>query len=185
MPRPQKRNGCRPAFSETTRIQPRGAIPLCPSHEEVCQLDQIHVQLKSVQGLPCPSDFSDGKAGACGGNAVTGRYWSGLPNAASWTWLTLDKANLQSVSYSASGYSSREPYGGNINGLVPVGTKAFYVIQADNSKEGFFYTDWHTPAAPGVDPGAMGGPLYLEYTPGNLVIRGFLYSNCAFGCHPD
>lgn len=177
-----KRKGCRPAFSDTTRVQPRGGIPLCPSHEEVCQLDQIHVQLQAVPGFPCPKDFSDGKAGACGGNAVTGRNWGGVANGAGFTWLTLEKAGLQTVNYGANGYSSREPYGGHINGFVPIGTNAFYVTDAENSKSDFFYQTFYTPSAPGVPPGSQGGPLYLEYTPGNLVIRGFLYNTCAAGC---
>jgi hypothetical protein len=177
-----KREGCRPAFSDTYRVQPRGGIPLCPSHQEVCQIDQIHIDLEIAPGFPCPKDFGDGTFGACGGNAETGRYWGGVPHGASWTWLTLDKAKVQSVSYAASGYSSREPYGGHINGIVPVGTKAFYVIEAENSKSDFFYDDFYTPSTPGVDPGSQGGPLYLEYTPGNLVIRGFLYNRCNQGC---
>jgi hypothetical protein len=59
------------------------------------------------------------------------------------------------------------------------------VIEAENSKSDFFYDDFYTPATAGVDPGSQGGPLYLEYTPGNLVIRGFLYNRCNQGCHPD
>jgi hypothetical protein len=176
-----KREGCRPGFSETYRIRPQGGIPLCPSHQEVCQIDQIHIRLKSVQGLPCPSNFADGTLGLCGGTAETGRYWGGVPDGVGFSWFTAGA--LQSVTYSATGYSKREPYGGTISGFVPVGTKAFYVFNAQNSKEDFFYDDFYTPSTPGVDPGSPGGPLYLEYTPGNLVIRGFLYNHCNQGCH--
>jgi hypothetical protein len=149
----------------------------------VCQLDPLHIQLKVVQGFPCPADFSDGKLGICGGNALTGRGWGGARDGVAITWATLGQT--QSVTYGADGYGTREPYGGSLTGWVPVGTKAFYVLHGGNTKQDFFYTDWYTPSTAGVAPGDQGGPLYLDYTPGNLVIRGFLYNTCNFGCHPD
>jgi Ca2+-binding RTX toxin-like protein len=147
-------------------------IPACPSTREACSVS-IHVDMK----LYCPS-YRFALAACLGTTPYANLGWdvylSDLP--AMWAQFSWTGSRNRNVSMTAvNGVPT-----GRLDGSAPDSSSAAFSVQnAWTLKWPNPSIRWYTPDRPGVAPGQVGGPLYLNFRNGivgaDAYIDGYLF----------
>jgi hypothetical protein len=170
--------GCKAARSKKLASQPGGPeVPACPSTEEICRFDELHID--TGFGTYCPA-FSKASA-KC--NTFTE---SGPIPWCCWRqgYIGWDEdrpgTSRRTFNYSArsdTGYTETAFLVGSLPGP---GSANFTIANAGapvwSEKPN---TRWYTPDLPAVSAGNVGGPLHLNFRNGtygaDVFIRGYLF----------